>query len=65
MFSKTEKQGALTTIYCAVSKKAAQESGLYYADSNVCEPTKRAQDMEMAQNLWDESCKLLNITWDV
>ena len=64
MFAKTEKSGALTTVYCCVSKKAAQESGLYYADSKVCQPIKRAEDMEMAQKLWDESCKLLNITWD-
>ena len=65
MFAKSERSGALTTIYCAVSKEASKQSGLYYADSQVCEPSKAAENMEMAQKLWEESCELLNITWEV
>ena len=64
-FAKTEKQGALTTIYCTVSGKTSEETGLYYADSAVKEPTKIAKDPELAQKLWDASCELLNIKWEV
>ena len=62
---KTERQGALTTIYCAVSKKAEEETGSYYADSKVKEPSATAHDPELGQKLWERSCELLNIEWDV
>lgn len=29
-FGKTPRQGAQTTIYCAIDKKCVDESGLYY-----------------------------------
>ena len=63
-FAKDEDQGALTTVYCAVSAKAEQETGLYYADCKVCDSSKASRDMEMAQKLWEKSCQLLNITWN-
>ena len=61
---KTEKEGALTTIYCAVSRKAGQETGLYYADSCVKEPSKVAKNMDLREQLWKVSCELLDIQWD-
>ena len=63
--AKTERQGALTTIYCAVSHKAGDETGLYYADSKAKQPSKNARNMELAENLWKASCDLLKIKWEV
>ena len=62
---KTERQGALTTIYCAVSYKAGEETGLYYADSKVAEPSKLAKDAQLAERLWKASCDYLDIQCEV
>lgn len=60
-FAKTPEQGAQTQIYCAVDEKAAEESGLYYADCKVVTPSAKAQDSDAAKRLWDESLKLVNL----
>jgi NAD(P)-dependent dehydrogenase (short-subunit alcohol dehydrogenase family) len=51
----TPEQGALTTLHCATSKDAGQETGLYYDKSNVYEPTPLARDAELARTLWQQS----------
>ena len=62
---KTERQGALTTICCAVSHKAGDESGLYYADSKVAESSKLAKDAELVERWWKDSCDYLDIQCEV
>ena len=64
-FLVNEKQGAFTTIYCAVSEQAKTESGLYYSDCRVAEPGSVAKDREVAEKLWKVSCDLLKIEWSV
>ena len=63
-FLKTAKQGAQTTIHLAVSKDVEGVSGLYFMDCAITEPTKAAQDGQMARELWGISRNLvgLNIT---
>ena len=43
--------------------KAGQETGLYYADYRVKQSSKISHDMEVAEQLWEKSCEMLNITW--
>ncbi|XP_063063035.1 retinol dehydrogenase 12, like isoform X2 [Engraulis encrasicolus] len=63
-FTKTSVQGAQTTIYCAVEPELATESGGYYSDCAKATCSTLGSDDKMAQDLWDLTCKLLNITWD-
>ncbi|KAJ8945893.1 hypothetical protein NQ318_002735 [Aromia moschata] len=45
-FIKTPEQGAQTSIYCAVDEKCENETGLYYAECAVKEPSMEAQNEE-------------------
>lgn len=57
-FFKTPEEGAQTSIYCAVDEKTLNETGLYYSDCKVKEPSREAQDPELAKKLWD-----LSVDW--
>ncbi|HEX6448385.1 MAG TPA: SDR family oxidoreductase [Trebonia sp.] len=50
----TTEQGAKTSVYCATSPAAAGESGLYYDDCQVREPSSVATP-ELAELLWKHS----------
>ncbi|KAG1944271.1 retinol dehydrogenase [Pimephales promelas] len=63
-FTKTSVQGAQTTIYCAVAPELETESGKYYSDCAPAKCSRAAMDDEMAQRLWELSCKILSITWE-
>ncbi|KAJ8926906.1 hypothetical protein NQ314_020758 [Rhamnusium bicolor] len=60
-FLKTPEQGSQTTIYCAVDEKCANETGLYYAECAVKEPSENAKNVEDAKKLWDISLKLVGL----
>ncbi|XP_062377450.1 retinol dehydrogenase 12, like [Sardina pilchardus] len=63
-FTKTSVQGAQTSIYCAVAPELATESGGYYSDCAPASCSRLASDDNLAQRLWELSCKLLDITWE-
>ena len=52
---KSAAQGAATQCYVATNPELATVSGAYFADCNIAEPTKMAQDPALAARLWDES----------
>jgi NAD(P)-dependent dehydrogenase (short-subunit alcohol dehydrogenase family) len=54
-FMRTAEDGAATTLYCATAPDCARQTGLYYADRAVLDPSRVAQDDALAQRLWDES----------
>jgi len=54
LFMKSSTDGARTTLYCATSPDAAQETGLYYDNSKVKTPSKLATP-ELAAELWERS----------
>ncbi|XP_025987060.2 retinol dehydrogenase 12 [Solenopsis invicta] len=58
-FIKTSKQGAQTTIYCAVDEKALNETGLYYSECRVTRP--RGVNDQVARDLWNYTCQLLHL----
>lgn len=60
-FIKTPKQGAQTSIYCAVDEKAGRESGLYYVDCRKVTPFAIGRDDEAARRLWDVSLDLVGL----
>jgi NAD(P)-dependent dehydrogenase (short-subunit alcohol dehydrogenase family) len=53
-FMKSPKDGARTTLHCATSPDAAQETGLYYDNSKVKKPNPIATP-ELGAELWERS----------
>lgn len=63
-FTKSSTEGAQTTIFCAVEPALENESGGYYSDCALAKCSAPAQDEDLAQKLWELSCKMLSITWE-
>ena len=61
LFSKTLKEGAQTTIFCAVDESIENESGKYYVDCKESPLTSVAKDDETAEKLWMLSEKLVKL----
>lgn len=56
-FMISPEEGAATSLYCATSPKVASDSGLYYENSRVCEPSPAACNADLASRLWDVSAR--------
>lgn len=54
-FMITVEEGAQTSLHCAVSPEAGEQSGLYYDRSQPKAPNPAAEDAEMAAELWQRS----------
>ncbi|KAJ0181340.1 hypothetical protein K1T71_003425 [Dendrolimus kikuchii] len=61
LFLKSPQCGAQTTIYCAVDEDCADESGLYYCDCAVKNPSKQCQSDDEAGKLWEITLKSIKI----
>ncbi|KAL0132049.1 hypothetical protein PUN28_000075 [Cardiocondyla obscurior] len=61
---KNPEQGAQTTIYCSVAEEVSNQTGLYYKECSVATPQWRALDDEIVKNVWNQTCKLLNLEPD-
>lgn len=55
LFMLNVEQGALTTLHCATSERAANETGLYYDKEKPITPSKPAKDIALAKDLWSRS----------
>ncbi|XP_039288381.1 retinol dehydrogenase 12-like isoform X2 [Nilaparvata lugens] len=62
LYKKTVKQGAQTTLYCALDEKTANETGLYYSDCEAAVTSPKATDPKLAKQLWDLSLQMVH--WD-
>ena len=49
------QQGAQTTLHCATSASAAEETSLYYDESRPRTPSRVARDEALARALWERS----------
>ncbi|KAI1285260.1 WW domain-containing oxidoreductase [Halotydeus destructor] len=54
-FTKSLDQGASTTVYCATSLELDGVGGSYFNNCIPCTPSKAAQDVELAKQLWQLS----------
>ncbi|XP_013196163.2 retinol dehydrogenase 11 isoform X1 [Amyelois transitella] len=61
-FLKSVKCGAQTSIFCAVDETCAEQSGLYYSDCAVKQPSKLCQDEDLATRFLDHTVKVLNLS---
>ncbi|KAI3706995.1 hypothetical protein L6452_25138 [Arctium lappa] len=57
-FVKDVSQGAATTCYLALNPNVNGITGKYFSDSNLAEPSRRAKDPALAEELWDFSLRL-------
>lgn len=61
-FGKNSKQGAQSTIYCAINEDIPKKSGFYFNDdTKVKVASKDGRNLELAAQLWDVSAKLVGI----
>lgn len=51
----TPKEGAQTSLHCATAPQLASETGLYYENSKVVPSSKEAQNIMLAQQLWNKT----------
>ncbi|MAV76694.1 MAG: hypothetical protein CBD32_07175 [Actinobacteria bacterium TMED172] len=58
-FQRSVAQGAATQCYVATHPSLSETSGAYFADSDIAAPSKQAQDSALAQQLWNESLRLV------
>ncbi|XP_050514588.1 retinol dehydrogenase 11 isoform X1 [Diabrotica virgifera virgifera] len=58
---KNPEQGAQTQIYCAVDEKCANETGLYYSNCKVIEPSADAKNEQFAKQLWEISLNMVGL----
>ncbi|XP_072341255.1 retinol dehydrogenase 12 isoform X2 [Scyliorhinus torazame] len=61
---KTPKEGAQTSIYCAVAEELQEISGKHFSDCSPAFVAPQGRNDVTARKLWDVSCKLLKIQWD-
>ncbi|XP_048259619.1 retinol dehydrogenase 12-like isoform X1 [Haliotis rufescens] len=52
LFANTPKQGARTTVYCAVAPEMENISGKFLSDSRICDLLPHAMDADDAERLW-------------
>ncbi|NXJ86842.1 RDH11 dehydrogenase, partial [Trogon melanurus] len=61
-FMKSAEQGAVSTIYCAVSEEVSGISGKYFeSDCGLALPSAAARDAGLARKLWEESERLTGL----
>ncbi len=51
----TNEEGAQTSLYCATSPEVIEQSGKYYDERKLREPSALAQDDALAAHLWETS----------
>ncbi|XP_019728127.1 retinol dehydrogenase 12 isoform X1 [Hippocampus comes] len=64
VFLKTPREGAQTSIYCAVAEELHSISGKHFSDCSPAFVAPQGRSEETARRLWDASCELLGIQWD-
>ncbi|CAI5695627.1 retinol dehydrogenase 12 [Oreochromis niloticus] len=64
VFLKTPREGAQTSIYCAIAEELHSISGKHFSDCAPAFVAPQGRSAETARRLWDVSCELLGIEWD-
>ena len=65
IFAKNAKEGAQTTICCAVEEGLEKFSGEYFSDCAVAASSKDAQDESFGKKLWDFSMRATKVETDI
>src|SRR2546426_12523626 len=62
MFFKGPEKGAETPIYLSISPEVEGVTGKYFANKHVREPSRAAQDPDVARRLFDVSAELAHLS---
>jgi len=62
MFFRSPERGAETPIYLSVSPEVERVTGQYFANKHVREPSRAAQDPDVARRLFDVSAELAHLS---
>jgi len=62
LFFKGPEKGAQTPIYLAVSPEVERVTGQYFANQHVREPSRAAQDPDVARRLFEVSAQLAHLS---
>ena len=54
-FMISPEEGAKTTLYCATQPQLASDTGFYYEDCKVKVSSPAAQNINLANELWEKS----------
>ena len=54
-----QQQAASTGVYCAVAPELEGTGGLYFNNCCRCQPSKAAEDENLARKLWDISARMV------
>ncbi|KAI4792479.1 hypothetical protein KUCAC02_033354 [Chaenocephalus aceratus] len=63
-FLKTPREGAQTSIYCAIADELHSISGKHFSDCAPAFVAPQGRSEETSRRLWDVSCEQLGIQWD-
>lgn len=61
LFLKDTKQGAQTTIYCAVDDQVPEHNGGFFIDCKLTPTKNKDINAESAERMWKVSSKMLNL----
>ncbi|KAG8228466.1 hypothetical protein J437_LFUL009331 [Ladona fulva] len=61
LLMKNPAQGAQTSIYLSVAPELSDVTGRYFSDCQAVDPSQCAQDENLAADLYEKSCQLVNI----
>uniref|UniRef100_A0A8D2Q927 Retinol dehydrogenase 11 n=1 Tax=Varanus komodoensis TaxID=61221 RepID=A0A8D2Q927_VARKO len=61
---KTPKEGAQTSINCAVAEELESVTGKYFSDCKEACVAPQGRDEDTTKKLWQISCELLGIQWE-
>eukprot|EP00063_Salmo_salar_P092384 XP_014067219.1 PREDICTED: retinol dehydrogenase 12-like isoform X2 [Salmo salar] len=64
LFLKSPRDGAQTSIYCAVAEELHSLTGKHFSDCAPASVAPHGRNEETARKLWDASSELLGIVWD-
>jgi len=62
MFFKSPERGAETPIYLSISPEVERVTGQYFANKHIREPSRAAQDPDVARRLFDVSAELAHLS---
>lgn len=63
-FLKTAREGAQTSLHCALAEGLEPQSGKYFSDCKRAWVSPRARNKKTAERLWRVSCELLGLQSD-
>ena len=63
-FMRSPERGARSLVWLALSEEGGELDGKYVEDEKVAEPSRAAQDDDLARALWERSAQLVGVSAD-